>query len=380
VPNGVGVVWLSRIPAALHDRKRFVRVRRQLPDGTVLVFERFSRVGFGARAAALYEYLFSLIRTLPEEAFRPDPDPAAGVRYFDVPVRHVKELLGVKHFDTKTFRYVVELLAAQFRGWWFASPGEGAKWASIFEGAFRTRGRKAVLRVGVRERFFRGIREGEIQTRSFSPEALTALARASDPAAALAHWLAVHFHGDAFTNVPLRVPVVELYRYCHGEPDGDPPPGTLRWFRSEVRRAVEEINRLGLLQLLAVREPACVAVSVERDEFVFRRVAALKGPADEVSHKPSGGGDMDASVEAWLAERTEADPQAETETGVLYADYAEFCRSRGLKVLDHKAWGRAMGRRFRRKLAWREGRAIRVWVGVRLRGDGNMMPRTKVEV
>jgi len=371
VPNGVGVVWLSRVPAALHDRKRFVRVRRQLPDGTVLVFERFSRVGFGARAAALYEYLFSLIRTLPEEAFRPDPDPAAGVRYFDVPVRHIKELLGVKQFDTRTFRYVVELLAAQFRGWWFASPAEGARWGSIFEGAFRTKGRKAVLRVGVRERFFRGIREGEIQTRSFSPEALTALARASDHAAALARWLAVHFHGDAYTNVPLRVPVAELYRYCHGEPDGAPPPGTLRWFRSEVRRAVEEINRLGLLRLLAVREPACVAVSVERDLFVFRRVAALKGPADEVSHKPSGGGDIDASVEAWLAEQTEADPAAEEETGVLYADYADFCRTRGLKVLDHKAWGRAMGRRFRRKRAWREGRAIRVWQGVRLRKEAS---------
>jgi hypothetical protein len=367
VPNGVGVVWLSRVPAALHDRKRFVRVRRQLPDGTVLVFERFSRVGFGARAAALYEYLFSLIRTLPEEAFR--PDPAAGVRYFDVPVRHVKELLGVKHFDTKTFRYVVELLAAQFRGWWFASPAEGARWGSIFEGAFRTKGRKAVLRVGVRERFLRGIREGEIQTRSFSPEALAALARASDPAAALARWLAVHFHGDAYANVPLRVPVAELYRYCHGEPDGDPPPGTLRRFRSEVRRAVEEINRLGLLRLLAVREPASVAVSVERDLFVFRRVAALKGPADEGSHKPSEGGDIDASVEAWLAERTEADPQAETETGVLYADYTDFCRARGLKVLGHKAWGRAMGRRFRRWQVWRGRRRVRVWRGVRLREE-----------
>jgi hypothetical protein len=367
VPNGVGVVWLSRVPAALHDRKRFVRVRRQLPDGTVLVFERFSRVGFGARAAALYEYLFSLIRTLPEEAFR--PDPAAGVRYFDVPVRHIKELLGVKQFDTKTFRYVVELLAAQFRGWWFASPAEGARWGSIFEGAFRTKGRKAVLRVGVRERFFRGIREGEIQTRSFSPEALTVLARASDPAAALARWLAVHFHGDAYTNVPLRVPVAELYRYCHGEPDGDPPPGTLWWFRSEVRRAVEEINRLGLLRLLAVREPASVAVSVERDLFVFRRVAALKGPADEGSHKPSEGGDIDASVEVWLAERTEADPGSEAETGALYADYAGFCRTRGLKVLDHKAWGRAMGRRFRRKRVRRGRRTIWVWQGVRLREE-----------
>jgi hypothetical protein len=135
---------------------------------------------------------------------------------------------------------------------------------------------------------------------------------------------------------------------------------------------VEEINRLGLLRLLAVREPACVAVSVERDRFVFRRVAALKGPAGEDSHKPSGGGDMDAmdaSVEAWLTERTAADPAAEEETGVLYADYTDFCRARGLKVLDHKAWGRAMGRRFRRKRAWREGRAIWVWMGVRLRKE-----------
>jgi hypothetical protein len=368
VPNGVGAVWLSRVPAVLHDRKRFVRVGLRLPDGTVRVIERFSRVGFGARAAALYEYLFSLIRTLPEKAFRPDPNPAVGVRYFDVPVRHVKELLGVKHFDTKTFRYVVELLAAQFRGWQFASPGEGVRWASIFEGAFRTRGRKAVLRVGVREYFFRGIREGEIQTRSFPAEALTALARASDLAAALARWLAVHFHGDAYTNVPLRVPVAELYRYCHGESDGDPPPGTLRRFRSEVRRAVEEINRLGLLRLLAVREPACVAVSVERDRFVFRRVAALKGP-DKGPNEPSDGVAMDASVEAWLAERTEADPGAEAETGALYADYAGFCRTRGLKVLDHKAWGRAMGRRFRRWQVWRGRRRVRVWRGVRLREE-----------
>jgi hypothetical protein len=368
VPNGVGLVWLYHVPAALHGRKRFVRVRRRLPDGTVAVIERFSRVGFGARAAALYEYLFSLIRTLPEEAFRPDPNPAVGVRYFDVPVRHVKELLGVKHFDTKTFRYVVELLAAQFRGWRFASPGEDVKWASIFEGASRTRGRKAVLRVGVREYFFRGIREGEIQTRSFPAEALTVLARASDPAAGLARWLAVHFHGDAYANVPLQVPVVELYRYCHGEADGDPPPGTLRRFRSEVRRAVEEINRLGLLRLLAVREPASVAVSVEGDRFVFRRVAALKGP-DKGPDKPSEAPAMDASVEAWLTERTEADPGAEAETGVLYADYVGFCRSRGLRALSHKAWGRAMGRRFRRNRVWREGRAVWVWRGVRLRGE-----------
>jgi hypothetical protein len=134
---------------------------------------------------------------------------------------------------------------------------------------------------------------------------------------------------------------------------------------------VDEINRLGLLRLLAVREPASVAVSVERDRFVFRRVAALKGPADEGSHKPSGGGDMDASVEAWLTERVEADPGSEAETGALYADYAGFCRTRGLKVLDHKAWGRAMGRRFRRKRAWREGRAIWVWQGVRLRKEAS---------
>jgi hypothetical protein len=114
-----------------------------------------------------------------------------------------------------------------------------------------------------------------------------------------------------------------------------------------------------------------VAVSVERDRFVFRRVAALKGPADEGARKPSGGGDMDASVEAWLAERTEADPAAEEETGALHADYTDFCRSRGLKPLDHKAWGRAMGLRFRRKRAWREGRAIWVWQGVRLRKEAS---------
>jgi hypothetical protein len=198
---------------------------------------------------------------------------------------------------------------------------------------------------------------------------LTVLARASDPAAALARWLAVHFHGDAYANVPLRVPVVELYRYCHGESDGDPPLGTLRRFRSEVRRAVEEINRLGLLRLLAVREPASVAVSVERDRFVFRRVAALKGPADEGSHKSSGGGDIDASVEAWLAERTEADPGSEAETGALYADYADFCRTRSLKALSHKSWGRAMGRRFRRKRVRRGHRTIWVWRGVRLREE-----------
>jgi hypothetical protein len=130
---------------------------------------------------------------------------------------------------------------------------------------------------------------------------------------------------------------------------------------------VEEINRLGLLRLLAVREPASVAVSVERDLFVFRRVAALKGPADEGSHKPSEGGDIDASVEAWLAERTEADPAAEEETGVLYADYTDFCRTRGLKVLDHKAWGRAMGRRFRRRQVRRGRRRVRVWREVRLK-------------
>jgi hypothetical protein len=167
--------------------------------------------------------------------------------------------------------------------------------------------------------------------------------------------------------------VVELYRYYSGEEDGDPPPGTLRRFRSEVRRAVEEINRLGLLRLLAVREPACVAVSVERDRFVFRRVAALAG-LDKGSHEPSGGGDMDASVEAWLAERTEADLGAEEETGVLYADYAEFCRTRGLKVLDHKAWGRAMGRRFRRWQVRRGRRRVRVWRGVRLRKEMDDVP------
>jgi hypothetical protein len=112
-----------------------------------------------------------------------------------------------------------------------------------------------------------------------------------------------------------------------------------------------------------------VAVSVERDLFVFRRVAALKGPADEGSHKSSGGGDIDASVEAWLAERTEADPGSEAETGALYADYADFCRTRSLKALSHKSWGRAMGRRFRRKRVRRGHRTIWVWRGVRLREE-----------
>jgi hypothetical protein len=258
---------------------------------------------------------------------------------------------------------VASVLAAQFWGW-FLSPEEAMDVSTCFESVRRTRGRKAVLRIGVREHIFRQLREGGVQTRSFPAEALMALARASDPAAGLARWLAIHFHGDAYTNVPLRVKVADLYRLLVGGEGSVPASGTLRRFRSEVRRAADEVNRLGLLRLLAVYEPACVAVSVERDWFVFRRVAALADP-DKGPHKSSGGGDIDASVEAWLAERTEADPGAEEETGVLYADYAEFCRSRGLRALAHQAWGRAMGRRFRRKLVRREGRVVRVWQGVR---------------
>jgi hypothetical protein len=242
-------------------------------DGTVIELERISRVGFGARAAALYDYMFSLIRTLPDEAFWPDSNSARAVRYFAVPVRRIKVLLGIRRFGARTFRYITEVLAAQFRYRQFASSGEGVKWASIFEGAFRTKGRKAVLVVGVREHVFRLLREGNVQTLSFPAEALAALARASNLAAALARWLAVHFQGDAYVNVPLRVPVVELYRYCHGESDGDPLPGTLRRFQSDVRRAVDEINGSGLLRLLAVHEPASVAISVEQDYFVFRRAS-----------------------------------------------------------------------------------------------------------
>jgi hypothetical protein len=52
---------------------------------------------------------------------------------------------------------------------------------------------------------------------------------------------------------------------------------------------------------------------------------------------------------------------------VLYADYTDFCRTRGLKVLDHKAWGRAMGRRFRRRQVRRGRRRVRVWREVRLK-------------
>jgi len=363
VPNGVGVVPLFAAPVLLHSRKRHVRVRLRRPDGTVLELERISRVGFGARAAALFDYCFSLVQTLPEEAFRPDPDPARGLRHFEVSVRHIRDLLGIRRFDWRTFRYVASVLAAQFWGW-FLSPEEAMDVSTCFESVRRTRGRKAVLRIGVREHIFRQLREGGVQTRSFPAEALMALARASDPAAGLARWLAIHFHGDAYTNVPLRVKVADLYRLLVGGEGSAPAPGTLRRFRSEVRRAADEVNRLGLLRFLAVYEPACVAVSVERDWFVFRRVAALAGP-DKGPHKPSGGGDMDASVEAWLAERTEADPGAEEETGVLYADYAEFCRTRGLRALAHQAWGRAMGRRFRRKLVRREGRVVRVWQGVR---------------
>jgi hypothetical protein len=363
VPNGVGVVPLFAAPVLLHSRKRHVRVRLRRPDGTVLELERISRVGFGARAAALFDYCFSLVQTLPEEAFRPDPDPARGLRHFEVSVRHIRDLLGIRRFDWRTFRYVASVLAAQFWGW-FLSPEEAMDVSTCFESVRRTRGRKAVLRIGVREHIFRQLREGGVQTRSFPAEALMALARASDLAAGLARWLAIHFHGDAYTNVPLRVRVADLYRLLVGGEGSAPASGTLRWFRSEVRRAADEVNRLGLLRFLAVYEPACVAVSVERDWFVFRRVAALADP-DKGPHKPSGGGDMDASVEAWLAERTEADPGAEEETGVLYADYAEFCRTRGLRALSHKAWGRAMGRRFRRNRAWREGRAIWVWQGVR---------------
>ena len=363
VPNGVGVVPLFAAPVLLHSRKRHVRVRLRRPDGTVIELERISRVGFGARAAALFDYCFSLVQTLPEEAFRPDPDLARGLRHFEVSVRHIRDLLGIRRFDWRTFRYVASVLAAQFWGW-FLSPEEAMDVSTCFESVRRTRGRKAVLRIGVREHIFRQLREGGVQTRSFPAEALMALARASDPAAGLARWLAIHFHGDAYTNVPLRVKVADLYRLLVGGEGSAPAPGTLRRFRSEVRRAADEVNRLGLLRFLAVYEPACVAVSVERDWFVFRRVAALAGP-DKGPHKPSGGGDMDASVEAWLAERTEADPGAEEETGVLYADYAEFCRTRGLRALAHQAWGRAMGRRFRRKLVRREGRVVRVWQGVR---------------
>jgi hypothetical protein len=363
VPNGVGVVPLFAAPVLLHSRKRHVRVRLRRPDGTVLELERISRVGFGARAAALFDYCFSLVQTLPEEAFRPDPDPARGLRHFEVSVRHIRDLLGIRRFDWRTFRYVASVLAAQFWGW-FLSPEEAMDVSTCFESVRRTRGRKAVLRIGVREHIFRQLREGGVQTRSFPAEALMALARASDPAAGLARWLAIHFHGDAYTNVPLRVKVADLYRLLVGGEGSVPASGTLRRFRSEVRRAADEVNRLGLLRLLAVYEPACVAVSVERDWFVFRRVAALADP-DKGPHKSSGGGDIDASVEAWLAERTEADPGAEEETGVLYADYAEFCRSRGLRALAHQAWGRAMGRRFRRKLVRREGRVVRVWQGVR---------------
>jgi hypothetical protein len=363
VPNGVGVVPLFAAPVLLHSRKRHVRVRLRRPDGTVLELERISRVGFGARAAALFDYCFSLVQTLPEEAFRPDPDPARGLRHFEVSVRHIRDLLGIRRFDWRTFRYVASVLAAQFWGW-FLSPEEAMDVSTCFESVRRSRGRKAVLRIGVREHIFRQLREGGVQTRSFPAEALMALARASDPAAGLARWLAIHFHGDAYTNVPLRVKVADLYRLLVGGEGSAPASGTLRRFRSEVRRAADEVNRLGLLRLLAVYEPACVAVSVERDWFVFRRVAALAGP-DKGPRKSSGGGDIDASVEAWLAERTEADPGAEEETGVLYADYAEFCRSRGLRALAHQAWGRAMGRRFRRKQVRREGRVVRVWQGVR---------------
>jgi hypothetical protein len=363
VPNGVGVVPLFAAPVLLHSRKRHVRVRLRRPDGTVLELERISRVGFGARAAALFDYCFSLVQTLPEEAFRPDPDPARGLRYFEVSVRHIRDLLGIRRFDWRTFRYVASVLAAQFWGW-FLSPEEAMDVSTCFESVRRSRGRKAVLRIGVREHIFRQLREGGVQTRSFPAEALMALARASDLAAGLARWLAIHFHGDAYTNVPLRVKVADLYRLLVGGEGSAPASGTLWRFRSEIRQAAGEVNRLGLLRLLAVYEPACVAVSVERDWFVFRRVAALKAP-DKGPDKPSGGGDIDASVEAWLTERTEADPGAEEETGVLYADYAEFCRSRGLRALAHQAWGRAMGRRFRRKLVRREGRVVRVWQGVR---------------
>jgi len=372
VPNGVGVVPLFAAPVLLHSRKRHVRVRLRRPDGTVLELERISRVGFGARAAALFDYCFSLVQTLPEEAFRPDPDPARGLRHFEVSVRHIRDLLGIRRFDWRTFRYVASVLAAQFWGW-FLSPEEAMDVSTCFESVRRSRGRKAVLRIGVREHIFRQLREGGVQTRSFPAEALMALARASDQAAGLARWLAIHFHGNAYTNVPLRVKVADLYRLLVGGEGSTPASGTLWRFRSEIRQAAGEVNRLGLLRLLAVYEPACVAVSVERDYFVFRRVAALADP-DKGPRKSSGGGDMDASVEAWLAERTEADPGAEEETGVLYADYAEFCRSRGLRVLSHQAWGRAMGRRFRRWQVWRGRRRVRVWRGVRLRNGMGDLP------
>jgi hypothetical protein len=78
----------------------------------------------------------------------------------------------------------------------------------------------------------------------------------------------------------------------------------------------------------------------------------------------------DASVEAWLAERTEADPGSEAETGALYADYADFCRTRGLRALPRRVWSRVMGRRFRWREDRRGRRRVRVWVGVRLREDG----------
>jgi len=273
--HACGLTSLYSAPALLLSRKRQVTVRLRLHDGTVVEMRRLSAVGLGPRAAALFDYLVSLVRTLPEERF--SHDPGWDVWHFDVPIGVVKELLGIEgKLHTREFRVIHAAITAQFAGQVFTPDGEAAGRAfSVFEVVRRTRGRRAVLRVGVRGYFFRRLRGERPPLRSFSPEALGVLAGVDAVTAALARWLAVRFHGDAHVRKPLRIDERELYALTVGGNSGRVSGEVLRWFRRRVRAAVRVINERGLLRLLGVPEPCGVTVRRDGGAYVFRRVATL---------------------------------------------------------------------------------------------------------
>lgn len=363
---GYGLIATALGAALIISRRRHVVVKLRTADDVRLEMQRLSAVGFGPRAAALFEYALSLARLLPDEAFRPVPD--RDLFLFEVPIRRVKELLGLRgKLHTRAFRHIASVLTAQFAGYAFAPDGFRGEAVSVFERVERTRGRRAALRVGIRGWLLRRLREEDGWLRAFDPDALRVLARVDALTAALARFLAVRLHGDAYTRKPLRVPGRVLYALLvSGWTRRPPPAATLRRFLSSVRRSVGRINRLGLLGLLRVTEPSYVAFAVEAGDAVFRRVGALPEGHGALADPPAA---PDPTVLRWLEARCRRIPAASEAAARLYADYVDFCRSRGAAPLSRTAWGRQMGRMFRRGLRRQAGRPVRVWQGVGLRPE-----------
>jgi len=256
-----------RTAALLVSERPHVVVRLRTPDGGRVELTRTSAVGWSPRTAAVFEYLLSVAASLPEEAFAYDVD--RDLYEFDVPVRDVRQIVGRRPDRRDFLRFPDALVTAQFTVGIFEKGTEEIRSTDVVASLRLCRASKR--RVGIRRPVYRRLRERPPElVRSFAVSALPVLAGVDAVTAALARWPAVRFRDRRYGSTPLRIGEDELFHLPVGSELRS--EGRRREFRRRVRRAVGEIDRLGLLDLLGVPSPNRVALDVRAGVFVFTRL------------------------------------------------------------------------------------------------------------